>query len=240
MPTFLKKTDYARVIREENLDEVLDSDYTLLPECEESAVTEVKMYLDGQYDLSNQFKAITAFNLATNYAIGERVCVTIPEIMEGTLYQIGQRVAYQSWIYEAAVADATLEQIESDTAHAYWYQIKENSYLADCKVAGSGVYPDANKTKWNMDGLRNVWLTQAVVDITMYHLFSRVMPRQVTELRVKRYDDTIRQLKQAAAGTLSVSLPLKTACRTARKSKTRSPETRCLAPKHARPSSRSR
>jgi len=210
MPTFLKKTDYARVIREENLDEVLDSDYTLLPECEESAVTEVKMYLDAQYDLSNQFKAITDFKLTTNYAIGDRVCVTAPEIMEGRFYQIGERVAYQSWIYEAAVADATLEQIESDTAHAYWYQIKENGYLADCKVAGSGVYPDANKTKWSMDGLRNVWLTQAVVDITMYHLFSRVMPRQVTELRVKRYDDTIRQLKQAAAGTLTLTLPLKT------------------------------
>jgi len=47
------------------------------------------------------------------------------------------------------------------------------------------------------------------IDITLYHLHSRISPRQIPELRGIRYDNTIDFLKQVSEGKLNPDYPIK-------------------------------
>jgi phage gp36-like protein len=47
------------------------------------------------------------------------------------------------------------------------------------------------------------------IDIALYHLHSRISPRQIPELRGIRYDSAINFLKQVAEGMLNPDYPTK-------------------------------
>jgi len=49
-----------------------------------------------------------------------------------------------------------------------------------------------------------------MIDITLYHIHSRIAPRNIPDLRVKRYDDSIKWLKMCAHGDLTPNLLPKT------------------------------
>lgn len=50
---------------------------------------------------------------------------------------------------------------------------------------------------------------QKLVDITLYHLHSRVMPNNVPELRETRYNQAINWLEKVASGYIAPKLPAK-------------------------------
>jgi hypothetical protein len=54
---------------------------------------------------------------------------------------------------------------------------------------------------------RNSQLIRILSDITLYHLFTRVQPDEIPELRVKRYDDAISTLNRISKGQISPNLP---------------------------------
>lgn len=55
---------------------------------------------------------------------------------------------------------------------------------------------------------RNHQLVNICIDITLYHIHSRISPRNIPDLRVKRYDDALRWLRQISNGELTADLPL--------------------------------
>jgi phage gp36-like protein len=55
--------------------------------------------------------------------------------------------------------------------------------------------------------LRHPDLVMYLVDMVLYHLHSRVQPRNIPELRQKRYDDALAWLEMVASGKLSPNLP---------------------------------
>lgn len=56
---------------------------------------------------------------------------------------------------------------------------------------------------------RNQEIVNYVVDIALYHLHSRIAPRNIPDLRVKRYDDAISKLKNYARGNdVTLDLPV--------------------------------
>ena len=55
---------------------------------------------------------------------------------------------------------------------------------------------------------RQAQLVSLLVDITLYHLHSRISARNIPDLRVKRYDDAIMWLKMVANGAISPDLPV--------------------------------
>ncbi|HSW64967.1 MAG TPA: phage protein Gp36 family protein [Dissulfurispiraceae bacterium] len=57
---------------------------------------------------------------------------------------------------------------------------------------------------------RNQAVVMCFIDITLYHLHSRVSPRNVSQLRADRYKAAIEWLKMAAFGEIQPDLPLKT------------------------------
>ncbi len=56
--------------------------------------------------------------------------------------------------------------------------------------------------------LRSADLVMYLVDMVLYHVHSASSPRQIPDLRVKRYDDAIAWLKAVASGKLTADLPL--------------------------------
>lgn len=55
---------------------------------------------------------------------------------------------------------------------------------------------------------RNALLMMYMIDITLYHIHSRVNPRQVPEIRFVRYEAAITWLKSVSAGKIVANLEL--------------------------------
>lgn len=65
-------------------------------------------------------------------------------------------------------------------------------------------------TKWTAGDNRNQQLVNCCIDVALYTVHSRIAPRNIPDLRVKRYDDVIRWLKNGAKGTdITLDLPLR-------------------------------
>lgn len=63
-------------------------------------------------------------------------------------------------------------------------------------------------TYWTKGDNRNQQLVNYVIDIALYHVHSRIAPRNIPDLRVKRYDDAIKWLRMAGEGKITADLPL--------------------------------
>lgn len=55
---------------------------------------------------------------------------------------------------------------------------------------------------------RNNHIVMLMVDITLYHLFSRLTPGQVPQIRIDRYNEAKNWLEMVAKGQLLPDLPL--------------------------------
>ena len=71
----------------------------------------------------------------------------------------------------------------------------------------AGTLPTA--TGWTAGDNRNQQLVNYCIDVALYTIHSRIAPRNIPDLRVKRYDDVIKWLQNAAQGkTITAALPL--------------------------------
>lgn len=55
---------------------------------------------------------------------------------------------------------------------------------------------------------RNPTIVMYMVDITLYHVHSRIAPRNIPEIREARYEHAIEWLKSANKGTIIPDLPI--------------------------------
>lgn len=68
MVNFLKRTDYYQSIREEHLDDILDSSLDqFLEAAEDAALSEMQLYLRGNFDLAILFPTIRDWSPVTEY-----------------------------------------------------------------------------------------------------------------------------------------------------------------------------
>jgi len=72
----------------------------------------------------------------------------------------------------------------------------------------SNVVSSSTITAWVKGDNRNAQLVTYCCDIALYHIHSRIAPRNIPDLRVKRYDDAIKWLKMAGRGEITPSLPV--------------------------------
>ncbi len=54
---------------------------------------------------------------------------------------------------------------------------------------------------------RNYFILMIVIDITLYHLWSKRAPKKIPEHRSQRYQDALDWLKAVGAGKISTDLP---------------------------------
>ena len=55
---------------------------------------------------------------------------------------------------------------------------------------------------------RNKVLLDWIIKLTVYEIHSRINPRYIPDLRVKQYDDVMKELEKASKGLINIDLPL--------------------------------
>lgn len=124
------------------------------------------------------------------------------EYNNATTYALGDQVWYQNYVYTAK--GETTGNLPSDTN--YWNVGSIYDF--------TGEYPD-NTVYWIKGDNRNQQIVMYLIDITLYHLHSRINPRNIPELRMIRYDGNnalqtggaIGWLKKVASGDITADLP---------------------------------
>lgn len=153
-----------------------------------------------KYDLYNIVPTALDFNYKGYYKIGDTVFwknkiytakLNSPLIDHNTALQYGQ---YTSLPYPNVFPDDPIDGV------TYWGVGVSFSVTA-------GTLPN-NTTYWTKGDNRSILLVQKCVDICLYHLHSRIAPRNIPQLRMDRYASAIAYLDMILTGTISADIPL--------------------------------
>ena len=71
----------------------------------------------------------------------------------------------------------------------------------------SGTLPTLT-TKWTDGDNRSQQLLTYMIDLSLYHVHSRIAPRNIPDLRVLRYENAIKWLRMAGKGEITPDLPI--------------------------------
>jgi len=141
------------------------------------------------------------------YAI---VPLTYTEFDYKKYYKVGDKVLYKGYKYTALQASQPLSNEQAIQFITYdnlpYLNVFPDDSERGVQAWGTGVlatYVDqviTNTAAFKVGDIRNQQLVNFCIDIALYHLHSRIAPRNIPELRVKRYDDAIEMLQQFAKG----------------------------------------
>lgn len=179
----------------------------------------------------------TAFSAATVYTTGQYVLQAgyIYKSIAGSAAHAFNSSEWTQICLDKTLFYVTLPEAEYVNTTSYvagdviYYNNIEYTCLRDCKgiiptnevfwSAGTAytltaTYPD-DDTKWTQGDNRNQQIVMYLLDITLYHLHSRINPRNVPDLRKERYDGNnatqnggaIAWLKRVASGDITADLP---------------------------------
>lgn len=106
--------------------------------------------------------------------------------------------------FQHLVKDAVLDQVVQNN----------DALLAQCELAVVEQVQSYLRHRYDVANIfnrtgqdRHQWLLSVCVDIMLYHLHSRIAPRQIPDLREDRYNAAIDWLKAVSAGKLSPNFP---------------------------------
>jgi len=166
-----------------------------------------------------------AFNAGEWTLIGPQysmfyVTLPEPEFNSAAIYAAGDEVFWKDKVYTCVLP--TVVPTHAGQLQAGSYQnlpplnVFPDDTLSGLQYWGTGVaYSVAAGTlptdtaKWTAGDNRNQQLVNYCIDVALYTVHSRIAPRNIPELRVKRYDDVIKWLTNVAQGkTVTAALPL--------------------------------
>lgn len=134
-------------------------------------------------------------------------------------YKTGDQVFYKNKVYTAQRSAIQFD----DSALLQFGQIKNIPYpnvFPDDPAQGIAYWGTGtayavpantdilNTTYWAMGDTRSQQMVTYLIDMTLYHVHCRIAPRNIPDLRVKRYDDAISWLKKCANGDVTPNLPV--------------------------------
>lgn len=106
--------------------------------------------------------------------------------------------------YKDQIKDAILNAIlEGSTSTRTKAELKAQEQI----TAALNVRFDAAAVFAATGDSRNAMVIMVMIDLSVYHLHSRISPGQVPQLRADRYQDALDWLKSVASGKLEPSLP---------------------------------
>lgn len=156
--------------------------------------------------------------LGTQYAMFY-VTLPQPEFNLNKVYSVGDIVWYKDKVYTALLPTLLLNH-STQLQYGEYNQLPSNNIFPDDSIQGlkywgtgtsfaltAGTLPTA--IGWTVGDNRNAQLVNYCIDVALYTAHSRIAPRNIPELRVKRYDDVIKWLKSAATGKdITAALPM--------------------------------
>lgn len=130
--------------------------------------------------------------------------VTLPEAeyVNTIAYSVGDKVYYNNIEYTCLISVIGILPTNSQ----FWSEGAAYTVTA--------IYPD-DDTIWTAGDNRNQQIILYLLDITLYHLHSRINPRNIPDLRKERYDGNnatqnggaIAWMKRVASGDITADLP---------------------------------
>jgi hypothetical protein len=140
------------------------------------------------------------------------------EFNYSNIYNIGDVAWFKNNIYTCKVQTSL---IDHDTALQYrtYQNLPLPNVAPDDPISGfqywgeptlysvTGILP-TNTTVFQFIDPRDAQMVLYTCDIVLYHLHARIAPRNIPDLRVKRYDDAKEWLKMCAEGAITPNLPL--------------------------------
>ena len=155
--------------------------------------------LGAQYDIFFAKFPHPEFDYNKQYAVGDQV------YWKGKTYTCRIQTkpySQETYIQFREIQNVPLLNIAPDNVNngaQYWGAGVAYTVPADTLIT--------NTDYWTKGDNRSQQLLTTVVDIALYHVHSRISPRNIPDLRVKRYDDACKWLKMAARGEITPSLP---------------------------------
>jgi hypothetical protein len=235
---YLIPSDYKRQIQNDQLSQVVGQDISVQRAAELAAQEEVTSYLDQKYDLAGEFKDLFNYDITLAYKAGDRVYDNLGSIYNAiypqpifnflSVYKKGDKAYWKDKVYTCVIPTLVIShesQLQQDPMHSQFYnsslgqQVK--NYAPDDPMAGAAYWgigaayqieantPLTDNNYWSTGDNRSQQLVMFMIDITLYHLHSRISPRNIPELRVKRYDEAIAWLKKAGKGEVTANLKVK-------------------------------
>lgn len=123
------------------------------------------------------------------------------------LYAVGDRVFYKGKTYTAIQASKP-QTFPPDPNIEYYELVPNPNAMPDTPGTGAAQWGVGvpylvnagtiitDTSKWTYGDNRSALLVMYIVDLTLYHVHSRISPRNIPDLRVKRYDDAIMALRK--------------------------------------------
>jgi hypothetical protein len=179
---------------------------------EQTAQAEMISYLAQRYKVNEIFTDTKTFDNSHVYKAKQLVLysdsklyyVNIPvaEYDKTVTYTAGNQVFFNDSVYTCLFNIKAIDPTYSQ----YWGTGIPYSVTA--------VLP-TDVTKWTLGDNRNPLIVQYLLDITLYHLHSRINPRNIPDLRKERYNGNdpmdrggaIGWLKKVASSDLTADLP---------------------------------
>jgi hypothetical protein len=195
---YITDTEYNSFIQTDNLTAILGTANVDL--CENIAVEEIKTYLRHRYDVEYDFRGIEAYDALIEYNGLDRVLYNgvvkyftapYPLFSLTTSYIVGD-LAYtlSGGVYECVKNSVGYNYSDAD----YFVYNSTPSYAA-------GTVPT------EIDD-RNVQSIMYCIDISLYHLLTRIAPRNIPQHRIDRYGMALDWLKKIGKGEITCSFKL--------------------------------
>lgn len=225
---YLILSDFLKQIQSDNLNQIIGGDSSILLNTQLTALETASNYLIQKYDLTQELQDTLPWDNTRIYKAGNRVydpsykiynaLYTNPVFRYENFYNVGDIVFWKDRLYTCKIATSGLSH---DQALQYGTNqglplnnITPDDHKNGAQYWGNGTaysVPAAtaltNATFWTLGDNRSQMLVTYMVDITLYHLHSRIAPMNIPDLRVKRYDDAIKHLTMYAKGMITAQFP---------------------------------
>ena len=200
---FLRKKDYEYLITEANLRQIIDRDDSLLSEAITTAQSEVESYLRNYYDVSDIFAGFIEFSTSIPFTTDDRIVWIEQPHSTAMTYDTGDFTVFNCIIYKALE-----DGITGAFNKSKWEEIAPNETYYYCIADSTESYP--NDTDYFAKGdSRNQQIKTYTLDISLYHLHSRINPRNIPQLRMDRRDEAMKMLEKISDGKITADLPVR-------------------------------
>lgn len=223
---YLIQQDFNKAIQSDNLNQVIGGDFSVLQSAISTALEEIRSHLVQRYDMSKEFVDVLPYDAAVAYKAGARILdagklynaiLPKPEFDYGTVYSVGDQVFWKNKTYTCVAATPVLTHGQALQYRAYENlpsAVAPDDTISGAQYWGTGTAysvpagtATSNTTYFALGDTRSQMLVTYAVDIALFHVHSRIAPRNIPDLRVKRYDDAIRALKGYARGEMTAAFP---------------------------------
>lgn len=136
--------------------------------------------------------------------INSKINTIIPtdRYTNGVVYNVGDQIYWKNKVYTCNLSNSNIFPDDVQLGSQYWG-------LGVVYTVSATTLP-TNLTYYAVGDARSQQMVNYMIDITLYHIHSRVAPRNIPDIRVKRYDDAIKWLKMCLMGDITPNLLLKT------------------------------